>query len=136
MFKITFLNGPMHKLLISSIFFPFGKIHALIGLVNNYLNRSLIWHNWNIIYEKLCTYYVSWDVGIQPNGAFYSLANIREAIQNGIGYTPWIECNVDTSGNSQLYQVYLCVNTSASNLIECPVFPNGKCGSQIEFPSF
>ncbi|PON58311.1 Ribonuclease T2-like [Parasponia andersonii] len=76
------------------------------------------------------------SAGIQPNGEFYSLANIREAIQNGVGYSPWIECNVDTSGNSQLYQVYLCVDTSGSNLIECPVFPNGKCGSHIEFPTF
>ncbi|XP_062111605.1 extracellular ribonuclease LE-like [Humulus lupulus] len=76
------------------------------------------------------------SAGIQPNGDLYSIENIKEAIQNGIGYSAWIECNVDSSGNSQLYQVYLCVDTSASNLIECPVFPNGKCASQIEFPSF
>ncbi|GMN41859.1 hypothetical protein TIFTF001_011069 [Ficus carica] len=77
------------------------------------------------------------NAGIQPNGGYYSLENIKKAIQDGIGYTPWIECNVDTSGNSQVYQVYLCVDTSGSNLIECPVFPKGRaCGSRIEFPSF
>jgi ribonuclease T2 len=74
--------------------------------------------------------------GIVPNGKFYSLEDIKKAIQDAIGYVPWIECNVDTSGNSQLYQIYLCVDTSGSNLIECPVFPRGKCGSEIEFPSF
>jgi len=76
------------------------------------------------------------SAGIRPNGQFYSVQSIKNAIKGSIGYTPFIECNVDTSGNSQLYQVYLCVDTSGSNLIECPVFPTGKCGSQIEFPSF
>ncbi|WCJ21286.1 ribonuclease 1 [Euphorbia peplus] len=76
------------------------------------------------------------SAGIQPNDGFYSLSSIKTAIQKGLGLNPWIECNTDSSGNSQLYQVYLCVDTSGSNLIECPVFPNGKCASQIQFPSF
>ncbi|XP_044491068.1 ribonuclease 1-like [Mangifera indica] len=75
--------------------------------------------------------------GIEPNGESYSLESIKDAVEKGSGYTPWIECNTDRSGNSQLYQIYLCVDASASNFIECPVFPKGKkCGSQIEFPSF
>ena len=75
--------------------------------------------------------------GIQPDGGSYSLSSIKGAIQNAIGYTPYIECNVDSSRNSQLYQVYLCVDTSGSDFIDCPVFPHGKaCGSNIEFPSF
>ncbi|CAI0389725.1 unnamed protein product [Linum tenue] len=65
-----------------------------------------------------------------------SLNSIKSAIQSGVGYTPFIECNTDESGNSQLYQVYLCVDNSGSKLIECPAFPHAKCGSQIEFPSF
>ncbi|GKU99506.1 hypothetical protein SLEP1_g12349 [Rubroshorea leprosula] len=77
------------------------------------------------------------SAGINPNGGFYSSSSIKDAINKAVGYTPWIECNTDESGNSQLYQVYLCVDTSGSNLIDCPVFPSGgKCGSQIEFPSF
>ncbi|KAG4906528.1 hypothetical protein AAZX31_20G031900 [Glycine max] len=76
------------------------------------------------------------NAGIQPDGGFYSLSSIKGAIKNAIGYTPYIECNVDTSRNNQLYQVYLCVDTSGSNFIECPVFPRGKCGSQVEFPTF
>ncbi|CAI9096591.1 OLC1v1032776C1 [Oldenlandia corymbosa var. corymbosa] len=74
--------------------------------------------------------------GIIPNGGYYSLESIKSAIKDGMGYTPYIECNVDESGNSQLYQVYLCVDSNGSSLIECPVFPHGKCGSTIEFPTF
>ncbi|XP_038715068.1 ribonuclease 1-like [Tripterygium wilfordii] len=76
------------------------------------------------------------NAGISPNGSSYSLGDIRDAIKHAIQYIPWIECNTDESGNSQLYQIYLCVDKSGSNLIECPVFPHGKCGSEIEFPKF
>ncbi|CAK7326089.1 unnamed protein product [Dovyalis caffra] len=74
--------------------------------------------------------------GINPDGGLYSLSSIKSAIQKAVGFTPWIECNTDTSRNSQLYQIYLCVDTSGKNLIECPVFPKGKCDSEIEFPTF
>lgn len=75
--------------------------------------------------------------GIQANGGYYSLTDIKDAIKDGVGVTPWIECNVDSSGNSQLYQVYLCVDTSGKYIIECPVMPRGgRCGSSIEFPEF
>ncbi|XP_042423008.1 extracellular ribonuclease LE-like [Zingiber officinale] len=77
------------------------------------------------------------DAGIHPDGELYSLNSIRSAISDGIGYTPGIECNVDESGNNQLFQVYLCVDTSATNLTDCPVYPRSKCSSSsIEFPSF
>ncbi|KAK9675914.1 hypothetical protein RND81_11G041100 [Saponaria officinalis] len=76
------------------------------------------------------------SAGINPNGESYSIGSIKDAIKEGVGYTPFVECNVDSSGNSQLYQVYLCVDNSGSNLIECPTFPHGKCGSEIEFPTF
>ncbi|KAM0983899.1 hypothetical protein ACFX2I_011308 [Malus domestica] len=76
------------------------------------------------------------SAGIKPNGDSYTLQNIKGAVKDATGFTPFIECNVEESGNSQLYQVYLCVDTSGSDLIECPVFPHGKCGAQIEFPTF
>ncbi|KAL3501422.1 hypothetical protein ACH5RR_035871 [Cinchona calisaya] len=76
------------------------------------------------------------NAGIQPNGQYYRLDSIEAAIRGGIGYTPYIECNVDLSGNSQLYQVYLCVDASGSTIVECPVLPRSKCGSRIEFPPF
>ncbi|THG23270.1 intracellular ribonuclease LX-like [Camellia sinensis] len=74
---------------------------------------------------------------IRPNGKFYHLESIKEAIRETVGVTPYIECNVDTSGNHQLYQVYMCVDSSGSNFIKCPVLPHSHpCGSKIEFPSF
>ncbi|RWR84014.1 extracellular ribonuclease LE-like protein [Cinnamomum micranthum f. kanehirae] len=76
------------------------------------------------------------DAGIEPDGGFYSLDSITSAIKDAIGYTPGIECNADEGGNTQLYQIYLCVDTSGSDLIECPVLPKGRCASRIEFPSF
>lgn len=76
------------------------------------------------------------NAGIHPDDGSYSLESVKSAIEQGTGFTPFIECNVDTSGNSQLYQVYMCVDASGSNLIACPVFPHGKCASQIHFPTF
>lgn len=78
------------------------------------------------------------NAGIKPrNGEHYSVESIKNAIEEGVGHTPFIECNVDSQGNHQLYQVYLCVDSSASNFIDCPIFPHGgKCGSKIEFPPF
>lgn len=76
------------------------------------------------------------DAGIKPDGSFYSLDSIKDAIREGTGFTPGIECNVDASHNRQLYQVYFCVDTSGTNLIECPKYPRSKCGSRIEFPPF
>ncbi|XP_074325832.1 extracellular ribonuclease LE-like isoform X1 [Apium graveolens] len=76
------------------------------------------------------------NAGIYPDGEFYSLESIKGAIKQGTGYTPHIECNVNAWGNSQLYEVYMCVDTSGSNLIKCPIFPRERCKSQIQFPSF
>ena len=76
------------------------------------------------------------DAGIEANDEFYSLESIREAIQKGVGYTPGIQCNKDSGGHSQLYQVYLCVDTSGSEFIKCPVLPRGKCSSSIQFSKF
>ncbi|XP_008783985.1 extracellular ribonuclease LE-like [Phoenix dactylifera] len=74
--------------------------------------------------------------GIEPDGGFYSVDSITGAIRDATGFTPGVECNVDESSNSQLYQIYLCVDTNARDLIECPVYPRSKCSSRIEFPTF
>ncbi|KAB1219931.1 Extracellular ribonuclease LE [Morella rubra] len=77
------------------------------------------------------------NAGIQADGGLYSLTGIKNAIQDALGYEPWIECNKDASGQSQLYQIYLCVDYYGSSFIECPVFPNvGSCASNLEFPTF
>nr|POE59842.1 ribonuclease 3 [Quercus suber] len=73
---------------------------------------------------------------IEPDDGFYSLDNIVRAIINGIGHTPRIECNKDSHGNSQLYQIYFCVDSSGSEIIECPVPPKGRCASKVQFPKF
>ncbi|PIN13780.1 Ribonuclease, T2 family [Handroanthus impetiginosus] len=74
--------------------------------------------------------------GITP-GKIYNFTTVKEAIQEGVGYRPVIKCNKDPANNTQLYEVYLCADTSAKNFIECPVFSHGiPCGSSIEFPSF
>ncbi|XP_022957089.1 ribonuclease 3-like [Cucurbita moschata] len=86
--------------------------------------------------EKANLLKLLYDAGIEANDEFYSLESIREAIQKGVGYTPGIQCNKDSGGHSQLYQVYLCVDTSGSEFIKCPVLPRGKCSSSIQFPKF
>lgn len=75
-------------------------------------------------------------LGIEPNDETYSLDSISKAISDATGFTPGIECNTDESGNKQLYQIYLCVDTSGTYIIECPVLPHGRCSSQVHFPSF
>ncbi|GAB2214428.1 hypothetical protein Droror1_Dr00018774 [Drosera rotundifolia] len=75
------------------------------------------------------------NAGITP-GNSYDLSAITAAIQQGTGVGAYIQCNQDENGNSQLYQVYMCVDTTGKNLIECPVSPNYQCPSSIGFPSF
>nr|GMD15173.1 intracellular ribonuclease LX-like [Ipomoea batatas] len=78
------------------------------------------------------------NAGIEPReGEHYTIEEIKSAIEEGVGFSPFIECNVDPMGNHQVYQVYLCVDTSAENFIDCPILPRGgRCGSKIEFPPF
>lgn len=74
--------------------------------------------------------------GIRPDDRVYSLGSISDVITSAIGYEPGIECNADASGNSQLYQIHMCADTSGSRIIECPGMPNFKCASRVKFPSF
>ncbi|CAI0448010.1 unnamed protein product [Linum tenue] len=76
------------------------------------------------------------SAGIRPDDGFYEVESIVEAIKEGTGFRPGMECNVDSSRNSQLYQVYMCVDTSGTEFIECPILPKGRCGSSIQFPRF
>ncbi|XAR65197.1 Ribonuclease T(2) [Bertholletia excelsa] len=77
------------------------------------------------------------NAGIQPNGQVYSIESIKEAIRCGTGHGPRIACNSDpSSGTSQLYQVYVCANTSGTGIVDCPERPSRRCASEILFPSF
>ncbi|KAE9605534.1 hypothetical protein Lal_00025578 [Lupinus albus] len=76
------------------------------------------------------------NAGINPDGRSYPLIKIKEAIKKGTGFTPVIHCNVDKTGKSQIFEVYLCVNTTGSNFTECKVFPKSICKPSIVFPIF
>ncbi|XP_027347581.1 ribonuclease 1-like [Abrus precatorius] len=78
------------------------------------------------------------DNGIKPDGNLYSVSNITRAIKEATGFGPGITCNTDPSGTRQLIEIYLCVDKSASNFIECPILPKGirSCAENVEFPIF
>ncbi|KAK9675915.1 hypothetical protein RND81_11G041200 [Saponaria officinalis] len=76
------------------------------------------------------------NANIKPNDEFYNVEDVKEAMKNEIGFYPWIECNRDAEGNSQIYQVYVCVDSNGKDLIECPVLPHGNCASRVQFPKF
>ncbi|THU48907.1 hypothetical protein C4D60_Mb06t03930 [Musa balbisiana] len=56
-------------------------------------------------------------------GRYYSLESVTGAVSKATNYTSEIECNRDVSKNRKLYRVYVYVETLASKLIECRVFP-------------
>ena len=74
--------------------------------------------------------------GIRPDGGSYGMKAIKEAIKNGIGHDVVIECNNDVFGNNQLFQVYICVDKTGSDLIECPMILKRKCDENIVFADF
>ncbi|TVU43221.1 hypothetical protein EJB05_09668 [Eragrostis curvula] len=75
--------------------------------------------------------------GVNPDGGYYTLGQIKDAVRQGTGFEPYVECNRDESGNSQLLHVYFCVDAAGSSIMECPVVPSGRgCGNRIEFPAF
>ncbi|CAL5085772.1 unnamed protein product [Urochloa decumbens] len=76
--------------------------------------------------------------GIVPSGSeTYSLSSISDAIAQGTGHTANLECNRDTDGQTQLYQVYQCVDKEAKQLIDCPLHMRSKCGDdQVNLPLF
>ncbi|XP_031253471.1 ribonuclease 3-like [Pistacia vera] len=76
------------------------------------------------------------DAGIKPDDRFYDLDKIKDAIEEATGFTPGIDCNVDSSHNSQLYQIYQCVDTSGSDFIQCPRLPRSRCPSRVQLPKF
>ncbi|OAY50023.1 ribonuclease 3 [Manihot esculenta] len=86
--------------------------------------------------EKANLLQVLKNADIKPDDEFYDLDSIEQAIEDAIGYAPGIECNVDGSRNTQLFQIYLCIDTSGSEFIKCPLLPRGRCASRVQFPKF
>lgn len=74
--------------------------------------------------------------GIKPDDRFYDLEKIRKAIKDEIGFTPGIECNKDPERNDQLHQIYICVDTSGTEFIKCPILPRERCPSRLQFAKF
>ncbi|WJX57240.1 ribonuclease T2 [Trifolium repens] len=86
--------------------------------------------------EKVNLLQILKNAGIEPNDEFYSIDNISKAIKEATGFTPEIACNRDSARNSQIFQVYMCVDTSGSSFIECPRLPKNRCGGQVQFSKF
>ncbi|CAA7396088.1 unnamed protein product [Spirodela intermedia] len=75
--------------------------------------------------------------GIQPDGGFYRFSSISNAIKAATGHTSGIQCNIGEDKNSQLYQVYLCLDSSANSFIDCPILPRSSCNSdRVAFLAF
>ncbi|KAK2636203.1 hypothetical protein Ddye_030995 [Dipteronia dyeriana] len=86
--------------------------------------------------DKLNLLQILNNAGIKPDDKFYKLESIRDAIKEATGFTPGIHCNVDSSHNNQLLEIYTCVDTSGTEFIECPLLPKGRCASSVQFPKF
>ncbi|CAL5071627.1 unnamed protein product [Urochloa decumbens] len=76
--------------------------------------------------------------GIVPSESeSYSISSVSDAIRKGTAFTANLECNRDTDGQTQLYQVYQCVDKEGKQLIDCPLHMRSKCGDdQIKLPLF
>jgi ribonuclease T2 len=75
--------------------------------------------------------------GIVPDGSQYDVNHMADAMSKVLhGHLPGVECNSDQQGNQQIYQVYICVDTDGSTLIDCPVFPSDECTGTVAFTVF
>ncbi|KAH9290409.1 hypothetical protein KI387_034526, partial [Taxus chinensis] len=77
------------------------------------------------------------SAGIRPDGGEYSVSHIKEAIRDETGELPGVDCNVSEEGESQLHEIYVCVDKfDASTIIKCPVYPHSRCPTSVKFPPF
>jgi ribonuclease T2 len=77
------------------------------------------------------------DAGVAPSDErTYSVSSIREAIGKETGWEPSIECNRNARNETQLYQVYQCVDLAGTSLVPCPVKMPGRCTDLVMFPVF
>ncbi|TKW36018.1 hypothetical protein SEVIR_2G412700v4 [Setaria viridis] len=75
--------------------------------------------------------------GIVPSATeTYSVSSVSDAITQGTGFTANLDCNRDADGESQLYQVFMCVDREAKRLIDCPLHKRSKCSDQVKLPLF
>ncbi|CAO2829577.1 unnamed protein product [Amaranthus hypochondriacus] len=97
-----------------------------------YFKAALNLKNKANIYQALAR------AGIRPNNQFYSLKSIKKALVRAIGFHPWIVCNHNAQGKTQIWQITFCADKTGRKLIKCPYLPRGRgnCASRILFPSF
>lgn len=78
------------------------------------------------------------DAGIVPSDErTYCVGSIRDAIGEATGSAPGIECNRSARNETQLYQVYQCVDLAGTSPVPCPAVPmQGRCTDQVKFPAF
>lgn len=76
------------------------------------------------------------SAGIKPDNSLYSLNSINQAISRSVGFEPWIQCNHNAQGNSQIFIVTICADKTGSTLIKCPKIPQGNCDLKVQFPSY
>ncbi|PRQ19246.1 putative ribonuclease T(2) [Rosa chinensis] len=72
------------------------------------------------------------NAGIHPNGSFYEMTAVFNAIQKATIHLPGFICNKDKSGNKQL-----CGNTAGTRIIDClgnPRSNTGQCPENFKFP--
>ncbi|KQK15082.1 ribonuclease 1 [Brachypodium distachyon] len=77
------------------------------------------------------------QAGIVPSDdKTYFLSSIRDAIKEGTGFKANLECNRGVGGETQLFQVYQCVDVSGEKLIDCPLPMQGNCQDRVQLPAF
>ncbi|XP_061993239.1 extracellular ribonuclease LE-like [Rosa rugosa] len=77
------------------------------------------------------------DYGIRPDGTAYNLNTLKYYLRKSfLGLNIGIEYNEDASGNSQYYQIHICIDPSGKFMIKCPVLADEKCADSFVFPSF
>ncbi|PVH65301.1 hypothetical protein PAHAL_2G456800 [Panicum hallii] len=80
------------------------------------------------------------DAGIVPSDeAEYCLDRVRAAVAAATGgAAPMLEleCNRSARNETQLYQVYVCVDPDGRTLVHCPLPAQRGCTDMIKFPPF
>ncbi|KAF0906875.1 hypothetical protein E2562_013267 [Oryza meyeriana var. granulata] len=77
------------------------------------------------------------DAGIVPSDEeSYFLSSIRDAIADATGAVPNLECNRDAFGETQLFQVYQCVDRAGKKLVDCQLPMQGMCRDRAKLPVF
>lgn len=77
------------------------------------------------------------DAGIAPSDdRTYFLSSIRDAIGEATGSAPSVACSRNADGETQLSEVYQCVDRTGTRPVDCLVPVQGRCNDRVKFPAF